>query len=479
MFIGIGLFRFWYQYNLYNLHFTTDYGIGVAWTNVLRALIIFVLLFAARKVELPPRVRNALVWSSLVLMTLSSVLNLLELVTGNTSFETVRYVTCGAGLVWGGGMWMDFFSRLEPRRAFFYLISGLAFSCLLSLLGGFISPYGMALVGLFIPSFAVLAYWHASHLLDKRGYPPAVDPANPARNDVPFNRKFRNLGIALYLFAFIMGIALGFPDGQPRELSQTMRSIHQVSLIVVLALFGHHVLMGGRAFRFRSVWYFENVLMMASIIMLVSAGELENSLGTAGVLSAESFFYTFTFFTSYEIGRRSKRTTMCVLGWLYGGTLFCMGTGRLLSSFLASLPDAATLMVVVMSVCAVIEMVLAVRLDIASDGAPLYSDLAFDHAVNRADAVATAPSPGADGTPIAPPRADAERQQDLQARYSLSDAETSIAAYIASGRSRSFIARELGYSENTIRNYTHSLYKKLGVHNKQQLIDIVSAEDAE
>ena len=93
-FIGIGILRFWYQYNLYNLHSTTDFGIGVAWSNILRGAVGLFLVACALRGELSPRVRNVLVWGSLVLMTASGAFNFLELVTKSTSFEVARYVTC-------------------------------------------------------------------------------------------------------------------------------------------------------------------------------------------------------------------------------------------------------------------------------------------------------------------------------------------------------------------------------------------------
>ena len=43
---------------------------------------------------------------------------------------------------------------------------------------------------------------------------------------------------------------------------------------------------------------------------------------------------------------------------------------------------------------------------------------------------------------------------------------------VCQGRSRSYIADELGLSPNTVKGYAHSLYQKAGVDNKQSLIDL-------
>ena len=43
----------------------------------------------------------------------------------------------------------------------------------------------------------------------------------------------------------------------------------------------------------------------------------------------------------------------------------------------------------------------------------------------------------------------------------------------AQGRSRTFISSQLVISENTVRDHLKSIYRKLDVHNKQELIDLI------
>ncbi|MDU5613809.1 MAG: LuxR family transcriptional regulator, partial [Slackia sp.] len=94
-FFGIGLTRLWYQYNLYNLHFSADSGIATVAANLIRVGVIVVLLVIARKAELSQRARRFLVWGSMVLMTLASLCYFVELHVGTTSFESLRYVFTG------------------------------------------------------------------------------------------------------------------------------------------------------------------------------------------------------------------------------------------------------------------------------------------------------------------------------------------------------------------------------------------------
>lgn len=515
-FIGIGILRFWYQYNLYNLHSTTDFGIGVAWSNILRGAVGLFLVVCALRGELSPRVRNVLVWGSLVLMTASGAFNFLELVTKSTSFEVARYITCGLGLVWGGGMWMDFFARLKPTRAFLYLVTALAFSCLLSLVAGYLPPMVMGLINLFVPAFSVLAFWRAMHQLDLRdaACPPA--PQTDFRYSELHASDVRQIGFSFVLFAFVLGITLGFPDGHPRELDQLSRSIHQLTLVAVLVGVLAWVFVHGGTFKFTSVWGLENIILITAIVLLVEESDATRTLATALFLSAESFFYSFVFFTCYDIGRRTHRPAVFILGIFYSLALAAMGAGRLFSTRIDALPGGMVAMLVIMSTLVVVEMVMALRLGIFKGDIPLFVEVRGDAEEAEAGAAcamgeaAVAPSgmPGAAAFPAASvagdgsampvmggvptmsvgcspapvpavpePVPDAQRLARLAAEAGLTQTEEQIALLAVRGRSRAVIACELGYSANTVRNYTHTLYSKLGIHSKQELIDLVEGSD--
>ena len=67
----------------------------------------------------------------------------------------------------------------------------------------------------------------------------------------------------------------------------------------------------------------------------------------------------------------------------------------------------------------------------------------------------------------------------LASKLGLTAREAEVLELVCQGRSRSYIADELGLSPNTVKGYAHSLYQKAGVDNKQSLIDLVrKSEDA-
>ena len=69
-----------------------------------------------------------------------------------------------------------------------------------------------------------------------------------------------------------------------------------------------------------------------------------------------------------------------------------------------------------------------------------------------------------------------QRCQQLSDRYKLSAREAEVFRYLAQGHTRASIAKRLFVSENTVREHVKSIYKKLHIHSKQQLIDMVDAD---
>lgn len=59
--------------------------------------------------------------------------------------------------------------------------------------------------------------------------------------------------------------------------------------------------------------------------------------------------------------------------------------------------------------------------------------------------------------------------------YGLSARETQVLAYLAKGRTQPYIRDELQLSKSTVSTHVKHIYQKLGVHSKQELIDLCDA----
>lgn len=72
-----------------------------------------------------------------------------------------------------------------------------------------------------------------------------------------------------------------------------------------------------------------------------------------------------------------------------------------------------------------------------------------------------------------------EKCRELGKAHKLTPREIEIAQYLCKGRSKGYIAETLFISENTVGSHSRNIYSKLGIHNKQELIDLIDYENLE
>lgn len=80
-------------------------------------------------------------------------------------------------------------------------------------------------------------------------------------------------------------------------------------------------------------------------------------------------------------------------------------------------------------------------------------------------------APSASADPLRPTFEDRLAALDLP--EPLSPRETEVAALVVRGNTVAAIARKLFISENTVRGHTKAIYRKLAIHSKQELIDLL------
>ena len=67
--------------------------------------------------------------------------------------------------------------------------------------------------------------------------------------------------------------------------------------------------------------------------------------------------------------------------------------------------------------------------------------------------------------------------QDIAGKYGLSPRETDVFVLLARGRSLPVIKRELGIATGTAQTHVRHIYEKLGIHARQELLDLVEQEE--
>lgn len=63
---------------------------------------------------------------------------------------------------------------------------------------------------------------------------------------------------------------------------------------------------------------------------------------------------------------------------------------------------------------------------------------------------------------------------NAQATYGLTDRERDVLELLARGYTQKSIADELGLALNSVRTYAKTLYLKLGVHSRQEVIEFMN-----
>ncbi len=72
-----------------------------------------------------------------------------------------------------------------------------------------------------------------------------------------------------------------------------------------------------------------------------------------------------------------------------------------------------------------------------------------------------------------------EVMQRIRIGFSLSPRELEVCKLLGRGRNRQFVAAELGVSLETAKTHTTNVYRKLGVHSQQELLDVIESVRAE
>ena len=61
----------------------------------------------------------------------------------------------------------------------------------------------------------------------------------------------------------------------------------------------------------------------------------------------------------------------------------------------------------------------------------------------------------------------------IAARYDLTEREQETASLMARGYTAKRVAEELTVAVSTVKGYSKSIYRKMGIHRKDELIEIV------
>ena len=250
-FLGTALVLVWIQCILYARYIWVDSGLTTVAINFARCLCIVALGAVALRRPFSPTTQNVLGWASTGLMTAGSLLFFVESLFPHLPFTLLAAVCSGVGLAWGGGMWINFYIRLDLREALLVAFASLALSTVIGIFIGIMEENTAFFISMMLPATTFVMYLRAQEELDDRercGIA-ASAPDNVYATEPASTLLRLILGIAL--FSFVLGVSRGFPSGESIKLSAPFHLIQHVSVTVAGFAIIWWVLIRGRGFKFQ------------------------------------------------------------------------------------------------------------------------------------------------------------------------------------------------------------------------------------
>ena len=486
-FLGLAATRVWLQCNFFSSYTQSDDGLITIVTNFAYGLTMLVGAAIALRRPFTPRGQNAVAWLSFAVMTISTLLIITAKDMGSPSFVFFACILAGIGGALGGGMWTVAYVRLGLKQSVLYAFLSLALGSAGGLAIGFLPDLLPYITSLFMPVIALLCFQRAMK----------VDVGRQRKTDAPYDKEPRSTilfilgGIAI--FGFVLGISRGFPAGEPVPMDTVQRIVHQMGVVVISLFIIWWSVVRGKRLSFAFLWRIEIMLVALGMLLLSVFPGHFTALAIAIVNIADTLMLGVLWITMQDVSRHTSVHPYTVYGFAWAARVLSRNIGRLFIMFIGS--TSATLTAIVGIVVFALAASMALLL---SDGIPrrraLFSEdkgplpatatVKLGATEDAGNAALATERPMAAATEdrtraVAPALASIDVFAQLQESFALSERETEIARLIAQGRSKGYIAQELYVTENTVRTHTKNLYVKLGIHSKQDLIDIIQEYESE
>lgn len=380
----------------------------------------------------------------------------------------------GYGIAYAYRTWSTPYSEMQPRQACgmvaLALVIAALIECFMFVVGDAGSCIVLALVGFAIPATLHACYKH-------------LDP-EPAAEPVPSKSFRENARAALPLWRIAVGITVySFAVGVSWTLllANPDRILALTDLAVPLLIIGLVIVFWvccAKIFKrisFRIVWRPIVLLMSAAILMAPQVEGTAYVFAVSFVRAAQTAMAALWFLILTDIARHAHVDASHVIGmgWVFYSLPVAAGVifGLMLMPY-----DPLHTVLPALTVLALVAIAF-----IADDQDALFTES------NEADPLLQVPAAAQDGAQ-AEPVAQIEKPDDgmgsgrrdrlsvkcvaIARDYGLTNREFDVFVRLAHGRSGAFIAEELTLSENTVKGHTKRLYAKLGVHTRQELINL-------
>ena len=391
----------------------------------------------------------------------------------------------GLGVTLAYGRWIQVYAMLDLRFAapliFVTTIAGSILKTIVDLL----PPVPAAVVFAIVP-FA--AFWCA------RASQQLV-PSGPQPERYYTNRTVGSLGrvlCAIVVFCFTMGIVQAtYLESRPDPYVASVLLNHgtEIAISVILTVW---VCMLRRGLDFARTWRLLLILMVTALIFEMPLEDpAVHAMLFSLVRTAHAILIVyFLFLAVADVARHSPYNPLAVyaVGWLaYVGPF---AIGNVVGTFVATSPlapfvPAIAAWTLVVAVQLLVDdrslgnrLIFAdINVELDDEESPLRRISAIQREEESKDAEVAAAiieegsAASKDGAPSGA-NAMRSRCQSIARTYNLTSREAEVFELLVRGHSKTRIAETFLISENTVRGHVKHIYEKLGVHTKQELLDL-------
>lgn len=325
--------------------------------------------------------------------------------------------------------------------------------------------YGLVVVALLAANAAMLTYAGRQAGVWKAG--------DTGRTDRDNTNQARGLVISIWRYVICVAV-LGYVNGLSRVLCRmdapsgvVLNAVLAAGLMVaaMLLLLAWETL--GQSSRTRTPYMSVLLITVAAFIALPFFGPTYRLVFAGFSSAAFNMVSMFMMFTSIRVARSRDLDPIAAFGLFAGSVYLCVLAGRLAGGLLNAQPDTFPQVLAV-----ILLSVYAFTLSAAAAGrskAKAESDLEPEASASEA--------PAFDGVREVVVSRDmtTEYCRRMKKRYGLTNRESDVLELILRGQFVPQMAEALCVSENTVRSHCKTLYKKLGIHSRQQLFDLVES----
>jgi DNA-binding CsgD family transcriptional regulator len=265
----------------------------------------------------------------------------------------------------------------------------------------------------------------------------------------------------------------GFMTGRPVLLESSMSSLGTVmfggiALLLLAVAFGGIVFArpAGEDFMYRLIV----PLLAAGLLLVPFVTNVAQGVAGIAIMGGYIILEMYVWSALQDIARKGPDGPALVYGVGKTGMNLGLFVGCLLGMYAYG---QSTVLVLGVSVAIVYAFILLGSLGPRASGPRLAPLLATESELDVRSDGQTAPS--ADVRAIIE-AARASRCDELAGLYGLSQRERDVLELLACGRSLDAIAASLGIAQSTVRSHRDHIYRKLGIHGRQELIDLLEGE---